>query len=452
VLTPAAYGTFKLAWLWCTTIGLVVPLGVTSSLMYFVPHEPRRAGVYVAQAVLFLNAVGVAAGMFLYFAGPRIALRIGNPELAANMPWVAAFTALFVAGNAMDSIPLSRGHIKLAAVLRFAYAGTQAVGIAVGALLTHSVAGTFAGIVLATGLRAVACWWMVLSEDGLSVSRAELRRQLAYALPFGIAFAVIIPQQRFHQYFVSAYVSPALFAIYAVGCFELPIIDMLYTPISEVMQLGIAEHDRAGDRTGPRRLFHEAVARLAFAFLPAMALLWIVSPQLITVLFTDRYAAAVPIFRVAILSVPLAALPLDGVMKARAENRFMLGVSVVKLLLTVAAVALGFHLAGMVGAISGWVAAEALARGILLVRTGKLLGSVREVLPWRVLALQSLAALVAIPAALLAMRAVSAKPIVQLVASAAAFGATYLIALALVGELPSLRDLLPRRAARVAAS
>jgi hypothetical protein len=74
------------------------------------------------------------------------------------------------------------------------------------------------------------------------------------------------------------------------------------------------------------------------------------------------------------------------------------------------------------------------------------------VLPWRVLALQSLAALVAIPAALLAMRAVSAKPIVQLVASAAAFGATYLIALALVGELPSLRDLLPRRAARVAAS
>jgi O-antigen/teichoic acid export membrane protein len=453
VLSPAEYGTFKLAWLWCTTLGLVVPLGITGSLMYFVPHEPKRAGVYISHALLFTNIVGLAAGAFLYFAGPVLARSIGNPELAAHMPWVAAFTALFVGGNAMDSIPLSQGRIKLAAVLRFGYAGTQAIGIAVGALLTHSVAGTFAGIVLATGLRTVACWWMVLSESGFSISRAHLKRQLAYALPFGLAFAVIIPQQRFHQYFVSACVSPALFAVYAVGCFELPIIDMLYTPISEVMQLGIAEHDRAGDRLGPRRLFHEAVSRLAFAFIPAMALLWVCSPQLIRVLFTDRYLAAVPIFRVAILSVPLAALPLDGVMKARAENRFMLAVSVVKLLLTVGAVVGGFHLAGMVGAISGWVAAEALSRGILLVRTGMLLGSVRNVLPWRVLLLQSLASLVAVPAAVLARRAVSARPILELIASAAAFGATYLLALGFAGELPSVRDLMPRRrSARVAAS
>jgi hypothetical protein len=107
----------------------------------------------------------------------------------------------------------------------------------------------------------------------------------------------------------------------------------------------------------------------------------------------------------------------------------------------------------MVGAISGWVAAEALARGILLVRAGVLLGSVRGVLPWRVLLLQSLAALVAVPAAVLARRALSTRPAIELVASAAAFGVTYLLALGLAGELPSPRDLLPRRRApRVAPS
>jgi O-antigen/teichoic acid export membrane protein len=452
VLTPASYGTFKLAWLWCTTLGLVLPMGITSSLIYFVPRDPKRAGLYVCHALFFTTALGACAGLLLHAFGPSIALRMDKPELAANMPWVAAFTALFVAGNTMDLIPMSQGHIKLAAVLRFAYAALQAIGIAVGALLTHSVAGTFAGIVLATGFRAVACWWMVLRDHGVQSSWEQLRGQLAYALPFGLAFAVIIPQQNFHQYFVAAHVGAAAFAVYAVGCFQLPIVDMLYTPISEVMQLGIAEHDRDGDRAGPQRLFHEAVARLSLAFLPTMALLWICAPELITTLFTARYREAVPIFRIAILSIPLSALPLDGVMKARAENRFLLAVSVAKLGLTVALVVLGFRAYGMEGAAGGWVAAEALARGILLFRTGQLLGSVRAVLPWRPLALQAVAAAVATPVALMAMRAAGSKAPVQLIAGAAAFGLVYLVALHLAGELPALRDFLPRRGqARVVA-
>src|SRR5256886_13329653 len=56
----------------------------------------------------------------------------------------------------------------------------------------------------------LACWVMVLRESGLHVSWEDLKRQLAYALPFGFAFAIIIPQQQFHQYFVAASVSEAM--------------------------------------------------------------------------------------------------------------------------------------------------------------------------------------------------------------------------------------------------
>src|SRR5207302_4594466 len=84
-------------------------------------------------------------------------------------------------------------------------------------------------------------------------SPRDLRRQLAYALPFGAAFALIIPQQQFHSYLVSASVTAAAFAVYAVGCFQLPIVDMLYTPVSEILQLGIAEHEAKGDNEGALR-------------------------------------------------------------------------------------------------------------------------------------------------------------------------------------------------------
>jgi O-antigen/teichoic acid export membrane protein len=292
---------------------------------------------------------------------------------------------------------------------------------------------------------------LTVREHGLHVSLADLRRQLAYSLPFGLAFAIIIPQQQFHLYFVSANVSAAAFAIYSVGCFQLPLVDMLYTPVSEILQLGIAEHDRAGDRDGPARLFREASARLAFFFVPCVALLYVCGPTLLTFLFTPRYRDSVPIFRLAILAIPLAALPLDGVMRARAQNRFVLAVSVVKLASTVPLVVFGFRSYGLTGAVGGWIAAEALARGILLLRAGRLFGGLRHALPWRTLAFQSAAAALAAPAGLAALRATSAlrstggQGLVRLILCGSVFALAYLGVLRATGQLPPVRSWIPRK-------
>ena len=137
-------------------------------------------------------------------------------------------------------------------------------------------------------------------------------------------------------YLVGAAVTAAAFAVYSVGTFQLPIVDVLYTPISELLQIGLAESDGAGrpPRAG-LALFHEAVLQLSFAFLPTIGLLFVTAPVLIEFLFSARYLEAVPIFRVTALSVVLAVLPLDGVMRARAQNRFMLVLSAGKLAATV---------------------------------------------------------------------------------------------------------------------
>lgn len=450
VLLPASYGTFKLAWLWCTTLGVVLPMGLTPSLVYFVPREPHRRRYYIAHALLVTTLLGLLAGVLLYVLGPGIALRMDKKELAGQMHRVALFSALYLAGSTMDCIPMSLGRIKLAAVLRFGYEATQALGIVTGALLTRSLTGALDGVIVGTAFRAVACWVMVLREHGLHVSREDLKRQLAYALPFGLAFAIIVPQQQFHQYFVAANVTAAMFAIYAVGCFNLPIVDMLYTPVSEVLQLGIAEHDRDGDREGPLRLFREAVSRLAFVFIPTMALLYVCGPTLLTFLYTDRYRDSVPIFRLAILAIPLTALPLDGVMRARAQNRFMLAVSVVKLAVTVPLVVAGFHLFGLPGAMGGWVAADAVTRGILLLRAGHLLGGMRYLLPWRTLSMQALAAAVAAPVGALALRLAHGPALLRLLICGTATALAYLAALRASGELPPVRNWIPRKRSTVA--
>ncbi|HEY6099593.1 MAG TPA: oligosaccharide flippase family protein, partial [Anaeromyxobacter sp.] len=453
VLVPAAYGTFKQAWLVSQTLALVLPLGLTQSLYYFVPREPALRDRFVAQTLWAMTVLGGVAAALLLALGPVIAARFDNPELAANLPWIATFTALLLAGAPLDIAWNASGRVGSAAVARVLTEAARGAGMVVGALATRSVEGVLAGIAAASAARAIVTWVLLARRHGLRGDLAALRRQYSYALPFGLAFLVLIPQQQYHQYAVAAAIPAAAFAVYSVGVFQLPLVDVLYTPVSELLQIGLAEAERDGRGPGAElALFHEAVAQLAFAFVPLLGLLVVVAPDLITFVFSERYAAATPIFRVSALSVALAALPLDGVLRARAQNRFMLVLSGAKLGVTVPLVSAGLAWLGPIGALGGWIAAEALARAAMLARVAQLFRArAREVLPLRPLARQAVATLAAMPAAWLGLHAAEAA-FFRLAAAGLAFAAAYLGVTWAKGWLPAgwaslFRRRLPRAAA-----
>ena len=444
ILLPASYGTFKQAWLLSNTLFLVLPMGLNQSLVYFTPHEPGKRGAWESHALLLTTGMGVLSAAILLGVGPFVASAFHNSELDRLMPAVAAFTAFRLAGSSLDLALMSAGRIKESAVVRVASEGFYTACLVAGALWTRSLDGAFAGVIVATCAKALASW-AVLARPGLRISPADLRRQLAYALPFGAASALVIPQQQFHSYLVSVTVTSAVFAIYSVGCFQLPIVDMLYTPVSEILQLGIAEHDARKDPSGALRLFREAVARLSFVFLPSMVLLAIVAPALIRFLFTDRYVEATPIFRLALVSIPMSALPLEGVMRARAQNRFMFRISVLKIALTVPLAWAGLRIFGPIGALGGWICAEETCRILLLRKAARLFGTTTFGALPRDVVWQAFAALAAAVPAAVVLRIAGGPLLLQLAATGIVFAIAYLAALRALGVLPPVRAWIPRR-------
>jgi hypothetical protein len=178
------------------------------------------------------------------------------------------------------------------------------------------------------------------------------------------------------------------------------------------------------------------------------------APPLIELLFSPRYVGAVPIFRVGVLLTLMAALPLDGVMRARAQNRYMLAVSAAKLGMTVPLVLVGLRAFGPIGALVGWLAAEAATRALMLLRTARLFGtSVLRVLPIAVLGRELAATAFAMPISWLALHAVDAPLLVRLALGGSAFAAAYLGVSAWRGWLPAAWISLFRgRGARSAAA
>jgi O-antigen/teichoic acid export membrane protein len=155
----------------------------------------------------------------------------------------------------------------------------------------------------------------------------------------------------------------------------------------------------------------------------------------IPALFTHLYDASVPIFQVAIAITPFAALPLDGVLRAVGQTRWLFRIFCWRLLLTIPAVLIGLKLFGLVGAIGGHALAESAMRIAMLERVRKELQATwREVLPWRQLAVLGLASSVACVPVLVISRLAAAgpRPFAALCAAGALYCAVYLAAIAVM--------------------
>jgi len=137
------------------------------------------------------------------------------------------------------------------------------------------------------------------------------------------------------------------------------------------------------------------------------------------------------------VEIPLCVLPVDALLRAAGDTRFLLGFNVARLIGTVALVAAGIALDGLAGAILGAIAGESLARLALLARGRRYLGvrSAAALLDWPWLARVALASALACAPAWLMERCLG-PGVAALVAAVAAYGMSYAV----------LRQLLIRRA------
>ena len=459
----AEYGTYKQLFLLSLTAAAILPMGVSQSLYYFVPRTPTPR-VFFGQTLAFLLLAGAAGGAAMWAAGPALASALSNPALAGHRLELAVYVALVVAASPLETSITARGRTPLAAACYLGSDALRAAALVVPALLGLGLHAMMAAMVVWAGLRMIAAWSFMLGGGGGPLwDRRLFREQLAYALPFGMAIVFAIPQQYAHQFIVAHAVGPALFALYAVACFELPFVDLFYTPTSEVLMVQLGELERAGRRAESAAAFREAVERLAALILPPVAFVFAVAPAFIVTLFGSRFADAAPLFRICLFVMPLGIWPLDATLRARGETRHIFTAYVAKAVITIPLVWACAQRFGLTGAAASYLGAEVLGRLLLAWRVPRSLSSpagrvrARDLVPaarlGRTLVVSAALAAVGAGAFDVAAQLDLAQPgsllhrVLPLAAGSAVFGAGYLVHLLSSGaSLPgALGTLLARR-------
>ena len=439
--TPEVFGTYKQIFLLQATLYGIAQIGMAESLFYFVPSDGDRGGRFAANALVALGLSGLVTAAALFVAAPLLAYWFENPALTHHLPVLAIALWLLLVSAPLEIVLTSRQRYLRAAAAYGASNVIKAILLLVPALVTGELTWLMAGTVAYGALRLVATIAVLRREfgRGLAPDRSLLSEQLLYVSPFAAYGLVEVVQANVHQLAVSAWTDPTTFAVYAVGCLSVPLVELVAAPASHVMMVGLreAEANEVPDRG--LSLWRDTTLRIATIVVPCIALLLVLAHPLIVLFFTDLYTASVPVFRVMMLVLLLSVLQTDGVLRSRAEMRFLLLLGLFKLAVVVATIRPLMGALGLTGAALSMLLATAASKAIALVRMRRAFdGSFRRLVPWRGLAVVGGASLTASALAWAAARVVPGPPLVSLAASTAVFISAYLLFIA-AGARPARR-------------
>jgi O-antigen/teichoic acid export membrane protein len=432
------FGDYKRLFLVYATLWSLGQVGMAESLYYFLPHHPDKAGRLLMNAAAMLAASGAAVAIVLGIAAGPVAAFLGNPEVAPYVPLLGAYLSIMLVTSVLEVAMVSRRRFTWAAAT---YVGTdilRAVTLVVPVVAGFGLRGLLMGAIASAVMRLLAVVWYLRKEfpADLRPDGPLLRAQLAYALPFALAMAVEIAQSSFHQYFVSYRVDAATFALYAVGCLQIPIVDFLAGPACNLMMVRIGEGRRLGDSGRVVAAFEDTTRKLALFFFPLFGFMLVAATDLIVLLYTPQYAASGAIFRLWCVAVLIAVFQTDGAVRALAQTRLLLVLNVIRLVFIAVLIGPMLSAFGLFGPVLVTLIASAGAKVVMLLRWKTHVGvPLGELLPWGGLVRIAVAAAFASFASATALATLPQPMLTRLAAASMVHAAVYVALLLGLGAL-----------------
>lgn len=440
-LSQSEFGLYKQVFQILMTVLALAGLQVNMSVLYFLPRNPDKKPQIALNVLAFYAVIGSAIALvFAVFPG-WVTIIFKGDGLVPHMPFLGVAILLWLLSTVLDAVAVADNDIRAASLFVVVVQLTKS-GLLMGAAVLF---GSVHAVVIAAVVQgAVHCFIMFaylhrrFGRFWGTFDWKLFKTQLANALPFGVGGLAYATQADLHNYFVSHYFDPDQFAIYAVGCFQLPLLGMLFEAVVNVMLPEVARREAKADYNGIIELWAAAIRKLALFFVPTYVLLFIVRHEFITTLFTKNYDGAAPIFAINLLGILLCLCMPTSILRSFDDLKyFRLKLSLA--MIPVACIALygGIKAAGLVGAITAYVTIQTLDLAILMAAIGRRLRmSARDILRLspllRILAASSVAGVAAFGVRL---ALAGSHAFITLVVCSAVYGTVCLIALFAIGAV-----------------
>lgn len=374
-LSQEAVGHYRESFQVIMNAVIILPLGLSMSAYYYLARETDRRGPAIFNILLFNFVVGGLACLFLFLFPQSIGSIFKSEELTRLAPLIGVVIWIWIFSTFLETVAIANQEARVATV--FIILAQLSKTILMGAaVFTFATVEAFIWAAMIQGAiqTFVLMRYVATRFPGFwrGFSWSFLREQLSYAIPFGLTGILWTAQHDIHNYFAGNKFSSAEFAIYAYGCFEVPLIAMLSESVSSVLIPRMNELHQAGDKDEMIRLTARAMQKLAFVYFPIYVFLLITSRTFIITLFTEQYAASASVFAINLTLLPLGVLITDPIVRSYKElGRFFLVTRIIVLssLIAVLYLFLGsLSMTGIIGVAVGAIIIEKVVAETMVAR------------------------------------------------------------------------------------
>jgi O-antigen/teichoic acid export membrane protein len=380
-MSQAEFGLYKQVFFIVATAMYVLPLGFGMSAYYFLPRERARQGGVVLNVILFQASMGVLLAVVLLLWPNLLARAFNSAQLTELARPLGIVVVLWTLGTFLETVTLAAQDVK-ASTGFIVVSQTSKTALLIIAAVTVGTVRALVVAAIVQGVLQVSMMLVYLRARYPRFWRAFdwrlLRAQASYALPLGFSSLILKLQDDLHHLFVSNAFGPATYAIYAIGVFKVPFIGILRESVGSVVLPRINQLENENAQRRILLLVAAAARSLALVYFPAYVFLMVTGPELIRLLFTDRYLASWPIFAISLTVLPFSVLVLDPVTRAHSERYFFVRFRIVLFIALTATLWFASEALGLYGIIAAVVGAHLTGWFIAAVRMARLLEARRR--------------------------------------------------------------------------
>lgn len=374
-LTQDEVGVYRQVFQVIVNANAILPLGVAISAYYFLSRETGKRGAVVFNILIFNFIIGGAACLTLFLFPQLLGNIFHNEEITRLAPKIGVVIWLWIFSSFLETVAVANQEARMATVFIILAQFTKTLLMVSAVILFATVEAFVYAAMIQAALQTIVLLVYLNSRFPrfwTSFDFKFFRHQLVYALPFGFAGLLWTLQTDIHNYFVGYRFSASDYAIYAYGCFELPLIAMISESVTSVLIPRMSKLQAENDKREMIRLTARAMQKLAFFYFPAYAFLLITAHTFITTLFTRNYEASVPIFLINITLMPFYIWIVDPIVRAYKElGRFLLVLRIFTFTAMVSALYFGiqnFDLRGMIAIVVVTVLTEKFISSVAVLR------------------------------------------------------------------------------------
>ncbi len=327
-LTQDKVGLYREAFLVIVNVAAILPLGFSMSAYYFLARETERRGAAIFNILAFNFVVGGLACLALFCFPQIVGSIFKNAEMTALAPKIGVVIWLWIFSTFLETVAIANREARTATVF-IIFAQFSKTFLMVSAVMLFATVEAFLYAAMLQGALQALILLIYLNSRfpkfWTDFRPAFFVEQMKYAVPFGLVGVLWILQTDIHNYFVAHKFSSAEFAIYAYGCFQVPLIAMLAESVASVLIPKMSELEAKNDTAEMIRLTTRAMQKLSFFYFPIYVFLIITAQTFIVTLFTKNYLASVPILLINLTLLPFSILITDPIVRAyRNLGRFLL--------------------------------------------------------------------------------------------------------------------------------